>query len=185
MRKRSPTRLDFEIDKLTNSIENILTGEIFETDVVRLNVRDLPHLRRSKWDFNWASEVKDSSREVYAIVTKENPSIFHGIMSIEDLGDHIFLHLIESASFNKGQKKLYAGVMPNLVAFACKKSFEMGYAGHLVFVAKTALVEHYKNSLGAKLIRGTRMFMDTAAAYPLVCSYFKDFNNKDFPNAGL
>ena len=28
--------LDIEIDKLTNSIENILTGEIFDTEIVRL-----------------------------------------------------------------------------------------------------------------------------------------------------
>ncbi len=33
-------RLDFEIDKLTSSIENTLTGEVFETDILRLHSSD-------------------------------------------------------------------------------------------------------------------------------------------------
>jgi len=32
--------LDFEIDKLTNSIENTYTGEVFDTLVVRLTSKD-------------------------------------------------------------------------------------------------------------------------------------------------
>jgi hypothetical protein len=175
--KRTPVRLDFEVDKLTNSIENILTGEIFETEIVRLKTVDISSLNRSKWQFNWRMELKSAEREVYALVTKENPSILHGIMSIEDMGDHFFLHLIESASFNKGHTKLYAGVAPNLMAFACKKSFEKGYGGHLAFIAKSALIEHYEKTLGAKPLYGNRMFLDTEAAYPLVRSYFKDFDN--------
>lgn len=39
--------LDFEIDKLTNSIENTLTGEIFDTAVVRLNRKDLRLIQKS------------------------------------------------------------------------------------------------------------------------------------------
>jgi hypothetical protein len=183
MRKRSPNRLDFAVDKLTNSIENILTGEVFETEIVRLKPENIQLLKRSKWQFNWRTELKNEHHEVYTLVTKENPSILHGIMSIEDLGDHFFLHLIESASFNKGHTKLYAGVAPNLVAYACKKSFEKGYAGHLVFLAKSTLINHYQDSLGAKLLFGARMFMDSEAAYRLVRSYFKDFNYKDFTNA--
>jgi hypothetical protein len=37
--KRSP--LDFEIDKLKNSIENTSTGEVFDTVIVRLTEEDL------------------------------------------------------------------------------------------------------------------------------------------------
>ena len=33
--------LDFEIDKLTNSIENTSTGEVFDTIIVRLTTKDL------------------------------------------------------------------------------------------------------------------------------------------------
>ncbi len=177
MRKRSPAPLDFEIDKLTNSIENILTGEIFETEIVRLKPENVQLLKRSRWQFNWRTELKNEHREMYALVTIENPSILHGIMTIEDLGDHFFLHLIESASFNKGHTKLYAGVLPNLVAFACKKSFEKGYGGSLAFVAKSALVKHYEATLGAKRFASNRMLIETKEAYALVTRYFKDFDN--------
>ena len=37
------------------------------------------------------------------------------------------MHLIESNKFNRGAKKVYLGVPGNLVAFACKYSFEKGY----------------------------------------------------------
>jgi len=40
--------------------------------------------------------------------------------------DHIFMHLIESAKFNKGKSKVYLGVPENLVAFACKVSVDKG-----------------------------------------------------------
>lgn len=38
MKTSKNTPLDFEIDKLSNSIENISTGEVFDTVVVRLMV---------------------------------------------------------------------------------------------------------------------------------------------------
>jgi hypothetical protein len=43
MKKGRTRRLDFEIDKLTNSIENKLTGESVETEVVRLQQQDTPY----------------------------------------------------------------------------------------------------------------------------------------------
>jgi len=45
------------------------------------------------------------------------------------------MHLIESVKFNKGKLKIYAGVPGNLVAFACKRSFDKGYEGYLAFDA--------------------------------------------------
>lgn len=41
MGKRSSRQLDFVIDKLTNSIENAVTGEVFDTDIVRLTAKDV------------------------------------------------------------------------------------------------------------------------------------------------
>jgi hypothetical protein len=170
-------RLDFEVDKLTNSIEKILTGEIFETEIARMHTTDARLLKGSKWQFDWRAELKKSEREVYVLTIKEMPRIIQGIMSIENLDDHIFLHLIENAAFNKGHEKRYAGVAPNLVAYACKRSYEIGFQGALAFVAKSALVEHYETSLGAKRFAGNRMFIDTKEAYNLVTRYFKDFGN--------
>ena len=85
------------------------------------------------------------------------------------------MDLIENAKFNKGRNKLYKGVAGNLVAFACKTSFENGFDGVVSFIAKSQLIDHYTQSLGAKLFGGNRMFIDTREALILTTKYFKDF----------
>lgn len=63
----------------------------------------------------------------------------------------------------------------NLIAFVCKLAFEKGYGGVVAFVAKTRLIDHYKTSLGAKIMIGNKMFIDTKEAYAIVKQYFKNF----------
>ena len=41
--------LYFIIDKLTNSIENILTGEVFDTDIIKLASGDIKHIKKADW----------------------------------------------------------------------------------------------------------------------------------------
>ena len=165
--------LDFEVDKLTNSIENASTGEVFDTVVVRLTSRDLVFIHKSEWQFDWGKELKDKTKEVYKLTTENNPTIIQGLLSIEDKEDHVFMHLIESSKFNKGKDKIYFGVPGNLVAFACKVSFDKGYQGFLAFDAKTALIKHYQETLRATHFRGLRMFIETTAALRLISQYFK------------
>jgi hypothetical protein len=173
MKIAKKTPLDFEIDKLTNSIENTSTGELFDTVVVRLTLKDLSLIRKSDWQFDWSKEIKDKTKEVYKLTTVNNPTIIQGLLSLEDKQDHIFMHLIESSKFNKGKSKVYLGVPGNLVAFACKVSVDKGYQGFLAFDAKTALIKHYQETLHATHFRGLRMFIETNAALRLISQYFK------------
>ena len=173
MKKSKELELDFEIDKLTNSIENAISGEVFDTLVSQ--IVDTKKIKKADWTFNWQSEIKDKTKVVFGLTTLNNQDIIHGLISLIDKGDHIFMDLIESAKFNKGKNKLYKGVAGNLVAFACKNSFEKGYGGVVSFVAKTQLIDHYSKTLGAKLFGGNRMFIDTKEAYILTTKYFKDF----------
>lgn len=173
MKKQTKIQLDFEIDKLTNSIENAISGEVFDTLVVQ--VFDPKIVKKTEWVFNWQAEIKDKNKAVYGLTTVSNPNIIHGIISLTDKEDHIFMDLIESCKFNKGKKKLYKGVAGNLVAFACKTSFEKGYGGVVSFIAKTQLINHYALTLGAKIFRGNRMFIDTREAFILTTKYFKEF----------
>ena len=85
------------------------------------------------------------------------------------------MDLIESAKFNKSKNKLYRGVAGNLVAFGCKMAFEKKYDGVVSFIAKTQLIEHYEQTLGAKLFGGNQMFIDTKESLILTTKYFKDF----------
>ena len=165
--------LDFEIDKLTNSIENTLTGEIFETEIVRITSKEHNLIKNSAWLFDWRLEINNSERQVFSLSTVHNSAIIQGLICVEDKKDHIFLHLLESAKFNKGKNKLYLGVAGNLVAFACKMSFEKGYDGFIAFDSKTALIKHYEQTLGATHFRGQRMFIKTYAAQILVNTYFR------------
>ena len=173
MKKQKEIQLDFEIDKLTHSIENAISGQAFDTSALKIS--DLKLIKKTEWVFNWHVEIKDKSKAVYGLTTISNPDIIQGIISMTDKSDHIFMDLIESAKFNKGKKKLYKGVAGNLVAFICKTSFEKGYDGVVSFIAKTQLIDHYALTLGAKIFSGNRMFIDTREAYVLTTKYFKDF----------
>ena len=170
-KKQSPL-LDIEIDRLTNSIQNLLTGEVFDTEIVRFTSKK--GIKLTEWIFDWATELKDKSKEVYKLTTANNPKIIQGLVSIEDKKDHIFLHLIESSNFNRGSNKVYLGVPGNLVAYCCKVAFDRGYDGYVAFDSKSALIEHYKKTLGAKQFRGQKMYIDSPAAVKLVAQYFKN-----------
>jgi len=41
VRNHKPIGLDFEIDKLTNSIENVITGDSFPTNITLISNADL------------------------------------------------------------------------------------------------------------------------------------------------
>jgi len=164
---------DFEIDKLTNSIENTRTSETFDTEIIQLNVKDVKLINKKNWLFDWRTEIKDNTKEVYKLSTVNNPLIIQGLISIEEKQDHIFMHLVESAAFNRGNEKMYLGVPGNLVAFACKVSKERGHEGFVAFDSKTVLINHYKRTLGAIQLRGQRMYLDDRAAEKLIYQYFK------------
>jgi len=181
VKKHKEILADFVIDKLTNSIENTITGEVFDTEVIRIYSKGTKEIKKADWVFEWHKEFKDPSNEIYKLTTKNNPSIIQGLICFTNKHDHIFMSLIESAKFNKGRHKLYKGVAGNLVAFACKVSFEKGYDGVVSFVAKSKLIDHYHLTLGAKQFGGSnRMFIDTKEALILVKQYFKNFNYGKF-----
>lgn len=102
--------LDIEVDGLTNSIQNTVSGDSFDTEVSEVTKTDLKNITKTNnWKFDWKIELKESDRQVYKLTITGNPDIIQGLMSISDYGDHFYLHLVESAPFNLRKKKLYAG----------------------------------------------------------------------------
>ncbi len=173
MKKRQNKELDFVIDKLTNSIENVQSGDSFPTEISLLTNEELKYVtKKNGWRFNWSSEYKIPERDIYKLTIANNPNIIQGIVSLEVKADHVFMHLIESAPFNIGKQKTYFGVPGNLVAFACKLSFQRGGEGYVSFVAKTKLIDHYIESLGATNVGGHLMVIITATALKLIDKYF-------------
>lgn len=175
MQKTKKISLDFLIDKLTNSIENVQTGDRFPTEVTLLSISDTTSISKKKgWQFDWKYELKQPEREVYKLTITNNISIIQGLISVEIKSDHIYMHLVESAPFNKGKGKVYIGVPGNLVAFACRLSFQRGFDGVVSFISKTQLIDHYINTLGAFHFGGRLMIIESKAALKLINKYFKN-----------
>ena len=168
-----PQYIDIEIDKLTSSLENVITGDSFPTDIIVMDQNDLKSItKKDGWLFNWKEEFKKPDRDVYKLTIVNNQKVIQGLVSLSVKPDHVYMHLIESAPFNKGKNKVYAGVPGNLVAFACKLSFQRGFEGYLSFLSKTNLIDHYEKTLGAIHAGGQLMVINTAAALRLTNKYF-------------
>jgi len=66
VRKSAIIRLDFVIDKLTNSIENVQTGDNFPTEISLLSSSELKNItKKNGWNFNWKSEFKQPEKDIY------------------------------------------------------------------------------------------------------------------------
>ncbi|WP_291104549.1 MULTISPECIES: hypothetical protein [unclassified Flavobacterium] len=164
----------FIIDKLTDSILNRISGDSFQTEVSRMTSNDLKTVtKKNGWNFDWKSEFNDLQKEVYKLTIINNSTIIQGLLSLTIEQDHIYMNLLESSPFNIGKNKLYEGVAGNLVAFACKVSFQKGYDGFVAFTAKTNLIKHYEESLGAFHFKNQRMIIETESSKNLVKKYFK------------
>ena len=165
--------IDIEIDKLTNSLENVITGDSFPTDILITELDDFKTITKKEgWLFDWKAEFKKPDRDVYKLTIVNNQSVIQGLISLSVKTDHVYMHLIESAPFNKGKDKVYVGVPGNLVAFACKLSFQRGFEGYLSFLSKTNLINHYEKTLGAIHVGGNLMIINTISALKLIDKYF-------------
>jgi len=166
-------QLDFEIDKLTHSIEDVKTGEKYETKVLPLVMADLKHvLKKNGWQFDWRIELKNPAKSVYKLVMIQKPEVIQGLVSTSKEDGYVMMNLIESAPVNFGKNKKYCGVAGNLVAFVCRLSKEYGFDGEILFFSKTKLIEHYEKTLGAVHIGGHRMIIYEREAQNLIKKYY-------------
>ena len=167
--------LAFEIDKITESIENAETGEVLKTLVLPVTKADLKETtKKNGWLFDWKLELDEPEHQVYKLVTEKEPHTIQGMVSLENKKDHVYLHLVESAPYNIGKGKKYIGVCGNLTAFGCKMSKEYGFDGIVVYEPKTALIPHYQKTLGAVMISDRRMAIFEEDAQVLLDKYFPE-----------
>jgi hypothetical protein len=106
VRKHEQIGLDFEVDKLTDSIENVVSGDSFATDITIISISDLtPVNKKNGWQFDWKLELRQPEKDVYKLTIVNNQSVIQGLISLEIKSDHVYMHLVESAPFNKGSPK--------------------------------------------------------------------------------
>jgi hypothetical protein len=167
--------LDFEIDRITESIEDAVTGEALETLVLPVSAADLKSVtKKAGWLFDWKAELNEPERGVYKLVTEKEPNVIQGLVSLVKDNGFVLMALIESAPFNRGQGKKYFGVCGNLTAFGCKMSMEYGFNGVVAFDSKTTLIPHYEKTLGAVHIGGQRMIIYEERAAFFIDKYFSN-----------
>lgn len=95
MPKQTKYHIGVAIDKLTNSIQNTISGDSFPPDVHPISKADLKSInKKDKWLFNWGEEFKMYDRTVFKLTIRNNPGIIQGVVSISDYNDHYYLYLI-------------------------------------------------------------------------------------------
>jgi glycine cleavage system H lipoate-binding protein len=65
VKKPKKILVEIEIDKLTNSIENTVSGDVFDTDIFQLYSNDIKQINKALWQFNWQEQLKLNDRETY------------------------------------------------------------------------------------------------------------------------
>lgn len=130
-------------------IRNVHSGECFLTKISLLTHTEFNNITaKNGWRFDWTVEFEHPLRKVYKLTIAGN-SIVQGIISLEVKSDHVYIHLVESAPSNVGRHKVYAEVPLNLLAYACKISFNEGAAGCVKFISEPELIDLYIASWGA------------------------------------
>lgn len=167
--------IDVKVDDMANSVVHRPSGQVFPTAI--LLWRDLPDTSKASvaaWRFDWAKEIRRTDSDVVGLLAQGYETI-RGLMALEARGDHVFVVLIESAPHNIGENQLFMGVAGNLSAYACGRSFALGFDGYIAFDAKNELIEHFKTSLAAHRVGSSnRMIVDTTSARRLIAQYQKE-----------
>lgn len=162
--------IDILIDKLTDCLVERTTGKIVETEYRKRSTSIKPSEYRG-WKFNWSIPEKDDYA-IYELFLKNDKTV-QGRIAVRIDGGVADVNLVESAPQNFGDNKKYVGVGGHLFAIACKLSLDANCDGFVAFTAKNNLIEHYKDSLNAKVLNGQRMYIDDQAAKILMEKYLE------------
>lgn len=170
--------INIEIDGLTNCLIKRTTGEECDTQY-RLVSKTITkaesfELQKQGWLFDW-SIPQIQGCDVYELLLKDSNER-QGLIALRHVRDQLYTHvdIVEAAPQNRGSNGIYQGVGAHLFSIACKLSWDVGNEGFIQFTAKTALVEHYKNTLNAKSIDAQNMYIDNYSALNLIKTYFSE-----------
>lgn len=184
------TAANVEIDKLTPCLYRNSDGKTVDTFVEKISPCQI-FLQQgaenySEWEFDWTKPEKDGY-SVFALKAVGDDRI-QGMISLmnDNKNFAVNIGIVEAAPHNNihnpnnisGQKE-YDGVGGHLFAEAARQSINAGYSGFVFFDAKTDLIEHYKERIGAIQI-GTsqRMYIDEEAAEVLLNKYYGGNSNE-------
>lgn len=143
------------IDEITPCLKDSQTGELMDTEVIRIKRKSFlsKYNKKNGWYVNWSSLLAEN--EVYALVLKGSVDI-QGLVALapqKNFGGVYVAWMCAAPQNNKqktGEPK-YLGVGGHLFAIAAQRSVECGYKGALTgFAANKKLLEHYLEKFGAE-----------------------------------
>ena len=144
----------FKIDELVPCLKSVDTGEIFETEVVRIKRKSVlsKYNQKSGWYVNWSKFPEDT--EVYALMIKGTFDV-QGLVAVRYDEDAKAVYLLwgctspENNIWQYGKQK-YKGVGGHLMAIASDLSVKHGYDGFVYGEAMDKeLFSYYCNEFNA------------------------------------
>ena len=131
------------IDEFTPCLKDAKTGELVQTEVIRINRKTFlrKYNRKTGWYINWASLIAEN--EIYALVVEGSVDILY------------ITWMCASPDNNKllSEDVKYFGVGGHLFAIAAQKSLEYGFGGFMYgFAANQNLLQHYVEVFNGEII---------------------------------
>ena len=145
------------IDEFTPCLKDSTTGEIVQTEVIRIKRKSFlkKYNEKNGWYVNWADLVDEN--EVYALVVEGSVDI-QGLVALARNEDMQAVYICWMCANPQNNKEIveqvkYTGVGGHLFAIAAKESWDFGYGGLMTgFAANKKLLEHYCKVFNAEHI---------------------------------
>jgi hypothetical protein len=165
--------VDVFIDKLTPCLEEVSTGELYNTVFMPADDADLRNSQKRGWLFNW-SDAELADKLVYKLLVEGDDEV-QGFIAVKPMRGTVYVALVESAPHNLPPDKKFAGVGGHLFAIAIKLSLKLGFGGFIHFESKSLeLAKHYTDTIRAELVGGDhlyRMAVDVESAAYVIEKY--------------
>ena len=146
--------ITFRIDEFTPCLKEVETGEIYDTEVVRLKRKSFLSKinKKTGWYVNWSKFPEGT--EVYALVLKGTMDI-QGLVAIQYDETSKAVYILWGCTAPENNiwefgKKRFAGVGGHLLAIASDLSVKAGFDGYVYAEAMDQeLFEYYSSEFGA------------------------------------
>lgn len=126
-------------------------GGLYRAVFSPLTVGDTQQMRVSQgWSkgLTWRNELYRPGNSVWKITDMETKTI-QGVISLREKRDHVYVNLIESAPHNRSHPKIFVNIARVLIAFAGKRSIEIGADGFIALKPKDSLRNYYVENFRA------------------------------------
>lgn len=145
------------IDAFTPCLKDARTGELIQTEVIRIKRKSFlkKYNKKNGWYTNWESLADEN--EIYALVVEGSVDI-QGLVAVTRNDDMQALYISWMCASPDNNKQItdhvkYLGIGGHLFAIAAQKSISFGYDGYMYgFAADKELLEHYVRTFRGEVI---------------------------------